>query len=178
MHFRQTGGRVRTALDRLFLACGVLAALFLVVIGGLILTSIVTRWLGVFVPGLGDYAGYSMAAASFLALAYTFGHGGHIRVGLLVTRLHGPARRVVELWCHGVGAWLAGYLAWFSIKMVRVSFMLGDVSEGPDATPLWLPQLGMAIGATMLALALVTRFVDLALGAPPEDEGTDAARVE
>lgn len=169
---------MRVALDRLYLAAGVLAGLCLVAIGVLVLLSIVTRLMGVFVGGLTVYAGYAMAASSFLALAYTFGQGGHIRVSLFLDKFSGRARRAAELWCLAAGTFLAGYLAWFSVKMVRVSYMLGDVSEGADATPLWIPQVAMAAGAVLLAIALADRLVCVALGAPldhakaapPEDE--------
>jgi TRAP-type C4-dicarboxylate transport system permease small subunit len=128
-------GVLRRSLDRLYLAAGILAGFFLISIGVLVLLSIVTRLLGVYVAGLTDYAGYAMASCSFLALAYTFGQGGHIRVALFVEKLSGARRRAAELWCLAVGTFLAGYLAWFSVKMVRVSHMLGDVSESADATP-------------------------------------------
>lgn len=157
---------MRRALDGLYLAAGALAALGLVAIAVLVLLSIITRLMGVFVPGLTVYAGYAMAASSFLALAYTFGKGGHIRVALFIEKFSGRRRRAAELWCLAVGTFLAGYLAWFSVKMVRVSHLLGDVSEGADATPLWIPQIGMAVGSVLLALALADRLVSVALGAP------------
>src|SRR3546814_3848207 len=90
-----------------------------------------------------------MAASAFLALAYTFVCGGHIRVELVLAKFTGRRRRWAELWCLAVGTFLAGYLAWFSVKMVRVSHMLGDVSESADATPLWIPQTAMAVGAVL-----------------------------
>ena len=157
---------LRRSLDRLYLAAGALAGLFLAAIGVLVLLSIVTRLLGIYVAGLTDYAGYAMAASSFLALAYTFGRGGHIRVELFLAKLSGRRRRWAELWCLAAGTFLAGYLAWFSVKMVRVSHMLGDVSESADATPLWIPQSAMALGAVLLAVALADRLVSVALGAP------------
>ncbi|NIA68585.1 TRAP transporter small permease [Pelagibius litoralis] len=157
---------LRRALDGLYLAGGVLAGLFLISIAVLVLLSIVSRLLGIFVPGLSEYAGYAMASSSFLALAYTFGRGGHIRVNLVLTKFSGTKRRVAELWCLAAGSFLAGYLAWFSVKMVRVSHMLGDISEGSDAIPLWIPQIGMAAGAVLLAVALIDRLISVAAGAP------------
>ena len=127
--------------------------------------SIVTRLLGLYVPGLTVYAGYAMASSSFLALAYTFGKGGHIRVALFIDKFTGRPRRAAVLWCLSVGTFLAGYLAWYAVKMVRVSLLLGDISEGADATPLWIPQIGMAAGAGLLAVALADRLVSVALGA-------------
>lgn len=157
---------MRAALDRLYLAAGALAGLGLIAIAVLVLLSIITRLLGLYVPGLTVYAGYAMATSSFLALAYTFGRGGHIRVALFIDRFSGARRRAAELWCLAAGTFLAGYLAWYSVKMVRVSHLLGDVSEGADATPLWIPQLGMAVGTVLLAIALADRLIAVALGAP------------
>ena len=162
---------MRRALDRLYAAAGALAGVFLVTIGVLVLLSIITRLMGLYVAGLTAYAGYAMAAASFLALAYTFGKGGHIRVALFLDKFTGKPRRGAELWCLAVGSFLAVYLAWFSVKMVQVSYKLGDVSESADATPLWIPQTAMAVGAVLFALALVDRFVSVAFGAPIESEG-------
>lgn len=157
---------MRAALDRLYGAAGALAGVFLVAIGILVLLSIVTRLMGLYVAGLTAYAGYAMAAASFLALANTFGKGGHIRVALFLDKFTGRPRRLAELWCLTVGTFLAGYLAWFSVKMVRVSYQLGDVSESADATPLWIPQIAMALGAVLFAVALADRLVSVAFGAP------------
>lgn len=164
---------LRWLLDRLYLAAGALAGLALLTLGILVLLSIVTRQLGIYVAGLTDYAGYTMASCSFLALAYTFGAGGHIRVELVLQRLQGRARRWGELWCLAIGTFLAGYLAWYAVKMVHISYLLGDVSESADATPLWIPQTGMAVGAVLLAIALADRLVSVALGAPLEDGGAE-----
>ena len=159
---------MRAILSGLYMACGALGALFLVAIAVIVLTSIVTRLLGFSIPGLAAYAGYCMAASSFLALAYTFERGGHIRVSILLQHLDGSKHRLAELWCLAVGSALAAYLAYFSLRMVRVSIRIGDVSQAPDATPLWIPQLGMAFGATVLAIALLDRLIAVARGAPIE----------
>ncbi len=165
---------MRKALDRVYDLCGVAAALSLVAIGTLILWQVGARWIGASSQGLSEYAGYCMAASSFLALAHTLRHGGHIRVLLFLQRLKGWRRRGAELWCLCAGAFLAGYLAWFSIKMVRVSYQLGDVSEGFDATQLWIPQSAMAVGASVLFLAIIDRLIAVLLGAETETQNIDA----
>jgi TRAP-type C4-dicarboxylate transport system permease small subunit len=161
---------MRAVLSGLYVACGALAALFMVAIAVIVLTSIMSRLLGFSIPGLTAYAGYCMAASSFLALAYTFERGGHIRVSIALQHLDGSRRRLAELWCLAVGSFLAAYLAYFSFKMVQISIQIGDVSQAPDATPLWIPELGMAFGATVLAIALVDRLVAVARGAPLETD--------
>ena len=97
---------VRPWLDRLYDACGAVAAVFLLALLVVITLQMVARWSGQQFPGSTDYAGYCMAAASFFALAYALNRGAHIRVSLLLGRL-GRWRRAGELWCFAIAAALA-----------------------------------------------------------------------
>ncbi|HEX2478776.1 MAG TPA: TRAP transporter small permease [Geminicoccaceae bacterium] len=173
------GRKLRPWLDGLYDLCGGLAALFLIVLLLVIVLQMAARWTGQQFPGSTDYAGYCMAAASFLALAHTLNRGAHIRVSLLLARL-GRWRRLGELWCFGVGAALGCYFAFYAIKAVWVSYKLNDISQGQDATPLWIPQLAMALGTTLLAVALLDRLLQIACGGSwalgegaPRDESAD-----
>jgi len=149
---------LRRALDGLYLAGGVLAAVFLVLILVIIVAQMVARWSGHVFPGSTDYAGYCMASASFFAMAYALNRGAHIRVSLFLAKL-GRYRRWAEIWCFGIGALLAAYFAWYAIKAVYWSHKLNDVSQGLDATPVWIPQLAMAAGTTLLAIALADNLL-------------------
>lgn len=157
---RAIAGLARTILDRLYLAGSMAAAACLVLMLAAILAQMASRWTGIAFPGSAEYAGYLMAAASFLALADALNRGAHIRVGLLLARL-GRWRRAGEIWCFAVGAALAAYLAGYAAKAVYWSHRLGDVSQGQDATPLWIPQLAMAAGAALFAVALLDHLVRL-----------------
>lgn len=149
----------RRALDLLYDAAGALAALFMVGTLAMVLAGIGSRLTGVFVAGTDSYAGYCMAAAGFLALAHTFRHGEHIRVTLLIERAGARVRRGLELWSLGAGSVLAAAFAYFSVRLAYQSWDFHDVSTGNDATPLWIPQLAMAAGAVVLAIALVDALV-------------------
>ncbi len=155
---------MRRLLDGLYTVCGVIGACALLVLLAIILAQIFARWLGLTFPGSTDYAGYFMAASSFFALAYALNHGAHIRVSLLLGRLRGRARRIGELWCLAIGSFLAWYFAFYAIKAVRVSYLINDVSQGQDATPLWIPQLSMAVGTVVFAVALTDHLLRLATG--------------
>ena len=150
--------------------CGRIAALSLVAMLLVILAQIGTRWLGLTFPGAPNYAGYCMATASFLALAYALEHRAHIRVNLLLSRLRGRTRWIVELWCLLVGGGLAWYFAFYAVKAVRVSWLIHDVSQGQDATPLWIPQLAMAFGTLVLAVAFTDHFLRVARRGEVEEE--------
>jgi len=160
---------MRAHLQRLYDACGYLAGLFMIAILVLILAQIGSGVFGYVFRAGDEFAGYSMAACFFLALAHTFGKGEHIRVSLFLERLEragGPARRLMEIWCLGAGSFLAGYFAYYSTKMCWTSWVLKDVSQGLIPVPLWFPQLGMAIGTTVFFIAVFEQFLSVVAGGP------------
>ena len=136
-----------------------LAALCMIGVLLMVLTAIVTRQIGVHVPGTDAYAGYLMAGAGFLALAHTLKRGEHIRVTLFISFVKGAAHRVLELWALGVAALLAALFAVFSTRLAWQSRQFNDISTGNDATPLWIPQIAMALGTIILLVALIDEFV-------------------
>jgi len=146
---------MRHALDRLYDAAAWLAAACLIGVLVMVLLSIVSRQLHFHVPGTDAYAGYLMAGAGFLALAHTLKRNEHIRVTLLLQALHGRARRAIELWSLSVAALLSAAFAFYSVKLAWQSRLFNDVSTGNDATPLWIPQLAMAVGTIVLAIAFL-----------------------
>lgn len=150
---------MRRFLDRLYLFSGGLAAIFTIGVLVAVLMAIITRQVGVHIGGLDAYAGYSMAASGFLALAHTFKKGEHIRVTLLLAALPPGGQRRLDLFALVVGCFLAATLAWFSGKLVYGSFTFNDISTGDDATPLWIPQIGMMIGCTIFLIAMLDETV-------------------
>ena len=150
---------MRRALDRLFDGAAALAALCLVALLVMVMLGIVSRLLHFHVPGTDAYAGYLMAGAGFLALAHTLKRGEHIRVTLLLAALHGGARRGLEIWALAAASALALLSAFYSARLVWQSHAFNDISTSNDATPLWLPQLGMALGTAILAVAFIDELV-------------------
>ncbi|MCA3242714.1 MAG: TRAP transporter small permease [Rubrivivax sp.] len=150
---------MRRALDALYDGAAWLAALSMVGLLLMVLLSIVSRQVGFHVPGTDAYAGYLMAAAGFLALAHTLKKGEHIRVTLLLGKLQGRARRAMELWALAAASFLASLFAFYSARLVWQSHLFHDISTSNDATPLWIPQLAMAAGTLILAIAFVDELV-------------------
>ncbi len=150
---------MRRFLDALYDGAAGLAALFMLGLLLMVLLSIFSRLLHFHVPGTDAYAGYLMAGAGFLALAHTLKRGEHIRVTLLLGALHGPARRRLEIWALAAASALALLSAYYSARLVWQSHAFNDISTSNDATPLWLPQLGMAVGTALLAVAFIDELV-------------------
>ena len=152
---------IRKLLDGLYTLAGILAALCLIVILLLIVVQMLARWTGEVFPGAPDYAGYAMAAASFLAFANALNKGSHIRVSILLNALGETKRRWLEIWCFAIGTAVAWYMAWFIYRMIGFAIKFKDVSQGQDATPLWIPQSPMLVGAVILAIALTDNLITL-----------------
>ena len=150
---------MRKFLDSLYLGAAWLAALFMIGVLLMVLLSIVSRLLHFHVPGTDAYAGYAMAGAGFLALAHTLKRNEHIRVTLILGKLRGSAKRAMEIWSLSVAVLLAGLFAFYSARLAWQSHEFHDISTSNDATPLWIPQIMMAVGTAVLFIAFIDEWV-------------------
>ncbi len=154
---------VRRALDSIYVTSGVLAACCLVAILSLIVVQMLARWTGEVFPGAPEYAGYFMAAASFLAFANALSRGSHIRVSIVLNALPPRWKRLLEIWCFAIGAVTAWYVVYFAVRFVYWSWRFNDVSQGQDRTELWIPQSFVLAGAVIFAVALTDNLLSLIL---------------
>jgi TRAP-type C4-dicarboxylate transport system permease small subunit len=157
---------MRRFLDSIYAVSGGLAALFLILTCSVVLLQVVFNVVHVMVfevtglhvkaivPSYAEFATYSFATSSFLGLGYTHREGGHIRVSLLIEKLGKRSGIWLDLLCTFVAALMAAYLAYHAFLQVGLSREFGDVSSGLVPIPLWIPQLAMAFGSSILCLAL------------------------
>lgn len=155
---------MRKLLDSLYSASAWLAGLFMIGVLLMVLLTIFSRLLGFSAPGTDAYAGYAMAGAGFMALASTLKKGEHIRVTLLLGTLKGGAHRALEVAALAIAVALSGFLAFYSSRLVWQSWEIDDVSMGMDATPLWIPQLFMALGTLVFFIAFCDELILELLG--------------
>ena len=135
------------------------AAIFLVLVAVFILTGISSRIFGFYIRGLAEYSGYSMAASSFFALAYTFYEKAHIRITLFIEKIESKKRRFTEIWCLLVGSFFSGFMAYYFIKMVIISIKFEERSEGADEIFIWIPQASLAIGSFIFFICVFHHLV-------------------
>lgn len=159
-------GKLRKVLDGLYLASGVVSAICLLAIVSLILLQVASRAFGFPFRGGSDYSGYAMAAASFFGFAYAFQHGAHIRVSLLLTAL-GRFRFWGEVWCYFIGTVTTTIFAYYACKFTAETYRFKDISSGLDATPLWIPQVAMAVGSVLFAISFWDNFISLLFRGEP-----------
>jgi len=165
---------MRVFLNRIYDSAAALAALFMCAMLVMVLLSIVGRELNFHIRGTDAYAGYCMAASGFLALAHTLKRGEHIRVTVLISRFQGGWLKGIELWALGIATLLSSLLAYYSVRLSWQSYTFHDISTSNDATPLWIPQIAMALGTLILAISFVDEFI-LECSGKRESAQSDAA---
>ena len=146
-------------LKKIYILSGFIAAGFLILIALFILVGISSRIFGFYIRGLAEYSGYSMAAASFFALSYTFVEGGHIRITLFLEKVGKAKKNIMELWCLILGTFFSGYLAFYFIKMLIISYKFQERSEGADEILIWIPQSSVAIGSIIFFISVLHHFI-------------------
>jgi TRAP-type C4-dicarboxylate transport system permease small subunit len=174
---------MRRLLNGLYLfggyAAAVLIALICVVVSIQVVFNLVDRVaalitgtaIGLTIPSYADFTGFFLAAASFLALAYTLRDGGHIRVTLFSGMISGKAHRVLEYICVGIAAAVSAYMSWYAVSLTMESLEYNDLSAGMIAVPIWIPQIAMALGLIILTIALIDELVVMLKGGSPSYEG-------
>lgn len=169
---------MRSIFDPLYRLTALMAVLALVSIAVIILADVTLRQFGSQIKSSDDFAGYALVATCMLGLAPTYRRGEHIRVGLLVERLTGKARRLVEGLCLGFGVLALGWASWWTGRFVYDSWRFNDVSQGLLAIPLWMPQFFMFFGIFVMLIALSEDLLRLATGRAPSYLANAAAATE
>ena len=150
---------MRRWLDGLYTTSAWVAGISMIGVLAMVLLTIVSRLFGFSAPGSDAYAGYAMAGAGFMALASTLKASEHIRVTLLLGALKGRARKGLEVTALVIATVLSGFLAFYSARLVWQSWEIDDISVGIDATPLWIPQIFMALGTLVFFIAFCDELV-------------------
>jgi len=170
---------LRRALDALYLLGGILGAIALAAIGGIIAAQVIGRQFGATVLGADDLTAFSVAASAALPMAYAFRQGAHIRVDLIIGRLSGAPRFLMEALALAGATALVAFFAWSMIDLATDSFEFDDVAQGSVAWKLWVPQGLVGAGAALFALCLIDDLVvHLAGGTPSYRRAAEASALE
>lgn len=169
---------LRRCLDGLYLGAGWLAGLFLLSIFVLMMGLSLGRGVGLNIPSGDDFTSWAMAAMAFLGLAHTFKSGDMIRVELLFERFKGRTRQVMEILCLSLSTVVSGYFAWHATMMSYDSYRFFEFSQGVLAVPMWIPQIGYAVGLIILTIAIIDELFIVLSGRKPTYEKPPATTAE
>jgi len=158
---------MRRWLDRLYYAAGAVGAVFLLIVGVLMIGQSVLREFGVRTGAVNDLVAWCCAAASFFAMAHAFKHGDFVRVTLLLDSAGPRLRRALEITSLVIGTVAVAYLTWSACRFTYESFVFNELAQGLLPVPMWIPQSSFALGSLLLLVAVVDELVLVLRGARP-----------
>lgn len=158
--------RVQRGLDRVLLATGYLAGLLFLGLAFFITYDVLARkWghaLGIPTTLVTDeIAGYMLVLASTWGFAYTLRMDAHVRIDVLLPYMPPPLRAAMDFLALALMAFFACIFAWRTWLLVLDSWETGIRSSTYLLTPLWIPQVILSVGFSLLAVAAV--FMALAV---------------
>jgi TRAP-type C4-dicarboxylate transport system permease small subunit len=139
----------------------------LTTVGGIIIfllvflatANILGRWLfSAPISGYIDWVEQSMAFFAFLGIAYTQRNGGHIRMDIVVSALHGRALWVTEFISTFLMFLLTLVLIYGSYLHFLRAYQLGDSSVDINL-PTWPAKLVVPVALSFLALRLLLQLL-------------------
>jgi TRAP-type mannitol/chloroaromatic compound transport system permease small subunit len=170
----------RTA-DFFSLIGGWMAAACIAGLTSLVLAEIIVAFLARFFlwmpSGIGigwEYSAYLMGSSFLLGAGMTLRAGLQLRVEILLRAGKGRFAKGMEFISSTLGAVLCTYLAISLIRLTLRTYGYGEVSQS-SFTPLWIPQSVLSLGAIILALQMLTRFIASLLGMPLDRPDLGAA---
>jgi len=124
---------------------------------------------------LDEFVAYATAAITFLCLAYSLHDNALIRVGMLLNRVKGRFRLILELFSVSLTLAVVVLITYyFWTKTFYRDLMRGTLSESIAEVPLWLPEIFALIGLVLFALQLTTMLLRLITRGVPEEPATES----
>jgi len=67
----------------------------------------------------------------------------------------------LNVWCFAIATAVGWYVAYYIYRMLGFAIKFNNISQGQDATPMWIAQTPVLIGAIILAIALTDNLISL-----------------
>jgi TRAP-type mannitol/chloroaromatic compound transport system permease small subunit len=152
------------ALDRVSLWAGYLAgALFFGLAFFITYDVLARKWgdtLGLLTTRVTDeLSGYILVLAATWGLAYTLRADAHVRIDVLLPHMPPRLRAIADVIAQLVMAAFAALFAWRIWILVEDSWETGIRSSTYLLMPLWIPQVILGVGFSLLALAAIAAAV-------------------
>ena len=162
------------AVDRLSVALGYLAGGMYVVLAFFITYDALARkwgsYLGLPTTQVTDeISGYMLAFAATWGLAYALRSGSHVRIDVVFPYLTPRLKVVADFLALLLMALFAAVVSWKIWALVADSWQSELRSSTYLLTPLYVPQIILGVGFTLLALAAVCMALGMLSGSEPTD---------
>jgi TRAP-type C4-dicarboxylate transport system permease small subunit len=111
---------------------------------------------------LDEFVAYATAAVTFLAMPHAMRKGSLIRVGIVLNRLRGIPRLIIEVFGLSVTllvSWFIIYFFW--IKIFWRDIIRGRVSNSIAEIPLWIPEVFVILGLVLFSFQVLVMLLKI-----------------
>lgn len=154
-------------MDRISVACAVIAALLLASAVVVITWMVIYRAMGNSTYWEIEFAVFAMVGAIFLSSPYTLMTNGHVAVDLLGHYLPPNIARTLSVITGIVGLGVCAYLAWAGAGLALHALATGETTESSWAPQKWPLFMAMPVG---LGLTALQYLAELARSPKPAQE--------
>ena len=108
---------------------------------------------------------YLMVGLFFFSLSDALSFNAHVSVDLLQGYMSVRVRHIADMFGYGCASVVFAGIVYMSVQRTYESFVGQDVIAGSIAWPTWLSNIAVPIGAGLLLLRMLFRFIGHALSA-------------
>lgn len=161
MTIRRSFAIVGRGIDTLSNLGGILSAIIILAMGFIVFYEIILRW--VFnhpTEWVLEYSIYMLIGITFLGSSFVTKIGGHVCVDVIVSRISERTRLKIDFITYFWSIAFTIILVYTSIKMVHQSILQNRVSTSILETPMFITEIPVALGSTLLLLQLIKDAVN------------------
>ncbi|MEP3295507.1 MAG: TRAP transporter small permease [Pseudoruegeria sp.] len=159
--------RLIDAVSYLSLICAGLILVYAV--GHILLETVMRSLFDTSTHVLDEFIGFAILSITFLSLSWTLRDGSMIRVNLLTDRLPAETRMWLDAGVAFCATGLGAFFCTFLWRNLVKNWKRGAVSESVAEVPLWIPDLIVFIGASLLVMQLAAQALRPFI--QPQEEG-------
>lgn len=157
------------AIDRLSDAAGLISALTLFAMVGIVCYEVTSRYLfNAPTTWVIEVSAYLFVAVVFLGLAAAQKANAHIQVEILLSHLRPALRAQFETAAHWIALFFVAMTAWQMIRFTVSEYVYDTRDWGLLATPQWIPETPVCIGYLLFMAAILS---DIYVLRPPRSPG-------
>lgn len=106
-----------------------------------------------------ELAGYLVVSLTLFGASLSLRSNSLFQVGFVLHTLPAGLQRMLNLLFQLVALGVCGVLIWQTGKLVLSSYARGNVAPTTLMTPLWIPQLLVPLGLSMIAIFIIEHLI-------------------
>jgi|SRR5690625_2239529 len=147
-----------------------LGGILLFIAALLVTLQIVLRGFGIGISGLYDIATFCALWSVFLTAGVGIQRNIHVRVDIILMVCPPNLAYSLNILSGLITIFISAALIYSGVLLVNESFLFGDTTLGMITIPMWIPQLVMPLGGSLMLLHAIVTFLKMIAMHPLADK--------